>query len=268
MVVNITIPVFNEEDRLPGSVPILYRFLTEHCRFSFEIVVADNGSTDRTLDVACKLLHEYPGLQVAHLDQKGRGRALKKVWSESHADVLSYMDVDLSTELSAFPPLIEALLAGGCDLAIGSRLMKHSLVTRGLRREIISRCYNVLIKMLFRTTFSDAQCGFKAITRKAAARLLPLVEDNGWFMDTELLILAEKLGYQIFYLPVAWVEDRDSRVKIWKTALEDLRGLVRVRRSLASGIYDPGIREPVRSERLTHCSAPSLSGSSEQHGDK
>jgi len=172
-----------------------------------------------------------------HLEEKGRGQAVKKTWTESAAHVLSYMDVDLSTHLSAFPPLIEALMSGAFDVATGSRLLKPSLTTRGLKREAVSRCYNLLIKALFHTKFSDAQCGFKAITRKAAQELLPLVEDNGWFMDTELLILAEKLGYRIFDLPVRWVEDSDSRVKIWRTALGDLQGMARVHRNFASGIY-------------------------------
>lgn len=236
MLINITIPVFNEEDRLARSIPRLHRFLSEHCRFDFELVVGDNGSTDCTLEIAWALSRQYVGCRVVHLDEKGRGRALKHVWSASHADVLTYMDVDLSTDLSAFPSLIEALLSGGYDLAVGSRLLNGSVVIRGLKREIISRCYNTLIKVFFGATFSDAQCEFKAIKREAATRLVPLVEDNGWFMDTELLILAEKIGYLIFDLPVRWTEDADSRVRIWRTAMADLKGLARLRRQLPTHI--------------------------------
>lgn len=237
MLVNVTIPVFNEEVRLAASMPKLHWFLCEHCRFPFEIVIADNASTDRTLEVARSFADTHQTVRVMHLAEKGRGRAVKHSWSASRADILSYMDVDLSTDLAAFPPLIEALHGGSYDLAVGSRRLKSSLTTRGLKREIISRCYMLLVKILFQTKFSDAQCGFKAITRSAATALLPLVEDNGWFMDTELLILAEKLGYRIFDLPVRWVDDPDSRVRIWSTALGDIKGLVRVRRNLATGRY-------------------------------
>ncbi|MEX2088422.1 MAG: glycosyltransferase, partial [Bacteroidota bacterium] len=172
-----------------------------------------------------------------HLDQKGRGRALKKVWSESRADILSYMDVDLSSNLYAFPPLVEALISGGFDIGIGSRLLKASTTRRSLKREVVSRTYNLLVKAFFFTKFSDAQCGFKAITKEAAGRLLPNVEDTGWFFDTELLVIAEKSGYRIFDLPVSWVEDLDSRVKIVRTAMDDIQGLIRVRRGFARGKY-------------------------------
>src|SRR6266511_185904 len=233
VLVNVTIPVFNEEARLQRSIPKLHGFLREHLRSQFEIVIADNGSTDRTLEIAREFSETHLAVHAVHVDRKGRGHAVKKVWTESQADVLSYMDVDLSTELGAFPPLIESLISGAFDLAIGSRLLKPCLTIRGLDREFISRGYNRLIKLLFHTQFSDAQCGFKALTRKAASRLLPLVKDNKWFMDTELLILAEKLGYRIFDVPVRWVDDPDSRVQIWRTAFEDLRGLARVHRNLA-----------------------------------
>ena len=235
--VQVTIPVFNEETRLGASIPALHRFLKERCRFEFEIVIVDNGSTDRTLPIANAFSQSHDAVRVLHLDEKGRGRALRHSWCASSADVLSYVDVDLSTDLAAFPPLIEALLGGGYDVAIGSRLLKPLLTQRTLKREIVSRVYNLIIKTVFHTRFLDAQCGFKAITRNAANELLPLVEDTGWFMDTELLILAETLGYRIFELPVHWVEDRDSRVKIWATAMEDIAGVIRVRRNLARGRY-------------------------------
>jgi glycosyltransferase involved in cell wall biosynthesis len=243
MLVNITIPVFNEETRLLQSLPRLRLFLCEHCRFTFEVVVADNASTDGTLAIARELCSKHEGLRLVHLNEKGRGRAVKKVWSESSADILSYMDVDLSTDLFAFPPLIEALMGGGFDLATGSRLLKPSLTTRTLKREVISRCYNRLIKLMFRARFSDAQCGFKAITRAAASALLPMVDDNGWFMDSELLILAERLGYRIFDLPVRWTENSDSRVKIWSTALDDVKGLMRVRTNVGHGTFGPRRRD-------------------------
>jgi glycosyltransferase involved in cell wall biosynthesis len=234
MLVNVTIPVFNEAVRLPRGLPVLHRFLVERCRFDFEVVIADNGSTDRTPEIAHELVREYRGVRLLRLDEKGRGRALKEAWGEGAgtAEVLTYMDVDLSTDLEAFPRLVEAVQSGGFDLAIGSRLTAGSRTTRGWKRELTSRCYNRLIRMICGTRFADAQCGFKAMTRRAAIELLPRVEDDGWFFDTELLVLAGRLGYRVFELPVRWVDDPDTRVRIWATALGDIRGLIRMRRTL------------------------------------
>jgi glycosyltransferase involved in cell wall biosynthesis len=222
LLTNITIPVHDEETRLPRSLPRLHRFLHDRFRFEFEIVIADNASTDRTPEIARDLAREHDRVRVLRLEEKGRGRALKHAWGTSDAAILSYMDVDLSTDLEAFPALIEALATGGFDVAFGSRLLPASSTTRGWKREIISRCYNRIIRMVCGARFADAQCGFKAITREAATGLLPLVEDNGWFFDTELLILAEKMGWRALELPVRWVDDPDSHVKIWRTAVEDL----------------------------------------------
>jgi len=231
--INIVIPVYNEEALLAGSIARLDAFLEKQCPYPCEIVIADNGSTDRTLEIARGLAAQHSRLSVLHRNQKGRGGALKSAWSQSTADIRSYMDVDLSTELAAFPLLVEKLVTGGYDLAIGSRLLNPALTTRSRKRELISRAYNLLVKGMFHTRFSDAQCGFKAITRRAAAELLPLVQDNAWFMDTEMLVLAEELGFRIFDMPVRWVERPDSRVRISRTAWEDIKGLLRVRRTLA-----------------------------------
>jgi len=250
MKMNVTIPVFNEVRRLSDSVEKLILFLNANCRYTWEIVIANNASTDRTWQIARQLEQADSSVHVVHLDQKGRGRALRKVWNESDADILSYMDVDLSTDLKAFPSLIEALVTGGFDLAIGSRLLEHSETTRGFKREVLSRSYNLLIKAALRTHFSDAQCGFKAITRDAAKKLLPLVEDNAWFFDTELLVLAEKLGYRIHDLPVHWVDDTDSRVRILNTAFEDLKGLIRLRRKFAKGDYEGHLVDRLPASRL------------------
>lgn len=233
--VSVTVPVFNEEMQLAKSVHRLIEFLTAQERLRWEIVIANNGSTDRTGEIAEQLAHGNGSVRVLHLEQKGRGGALKAAWLGSSADVLSYMDVDLSTDLAAFPALVDAVASGRFDLAIGSRLLPDSQVERGWKREFISRCYNRLVKALLHTRFSDAQCGFKAISQKAALELLPLVEDTSWFFDTELLALAEKFGYRICELPVRWIEDPDSRVKVLPTALADLRGLVRLRRDLDKG---------------------------------
>lgn len=227
---NVTIPVFNEESLLSDSITRLHAFLGNRFREPWEIVVANNGSTDRTLEIATSLSKQLSGVRVCNLDQPGRGRALKQVWMESHADILSYMDADLSTDLSAFPSLVEAVVSGGYDIATGSRLLKPELITRSRKREVISRTYNALVKAMLGTHFSDAQCGFKALTRQVAQRLLPSVKDNNWFFDTELLAIGEHEGFRIFDLPVQWTENRKSSVNVLRTALEDVKGLVRLRR--------------------------------------
>jgi glycosyltransferase involved in cell wall biosynthesis len=201
-------------------------------QFDYELVIADNGSHDRTLEIAEAFAESHRGVRVIHLDERGRGRALKKAWAESSATILSYMDIDLSTDLMAFPLLIEAMTVGGFDLAVGSRLMAGAEVRRGWKREMISRGYNCLVRAICRTRFSDAQCGFKAITKDAAAELLPLIEDGGWFFDTELLVMAEKLGFSICDIPVKWTDDDDSRVHVARTVVEDIKGLMKLRRRL------------------------------------
>jgi len=226
--INVTIPVLNEAKCLAANIERLRSFLDRQYGGGYELVIADNGSTDQTLKIAHDLERQHPTVRVLHLDQRGRGRALRKSWTESRAEILSYMDVDLSADLEYFPLLIEPLVRGTADVAIGSRLLNHSLITRGLKREIISRGYNRLVKLVFRSRFSDAQCGFKALTRSAADALLPLVKDNNWFFDTELLLLAERNGFRIHDVPVRWADDPDTRVKFVKTAVEDLKGLFRV----------------------------------------
>ncbi|NQW19949.1 MAG: glycosyltransferase family 2 protein [Chloroflexi bacterium] len=229
--VDIVIPVLNEEVALPACIEKLFAFTANHTDRDWRIVVADNGSTDRTTEIATELAEKYSALSVSRLDQRGRGRALKKVWGESDADVRLYMDVDLSTALTALPPLVAAIADDGYEMAIGSRLIKGSeVVDRTLKREITSRGYNILIHLFFpQTKFKDAQCGFKAISRNTAENILPLVKDNAWFLDTELLLLAGKAGYGIKEVPVHWEDDPDTRVKIIATAWEDVKGLLRLR---------------------------------------
>lgn len=228
---DIIIPVYNEERDLGPSVAKLRAFLRENCPYKWRIVIANNASTDRTLEIAKELESQYPSeVTYVHLDQKGRGRALKKAWLASNADVVAYMDVDLSTNLNHLMPLVEPLFRGEYHVATGSRLMSGSRVKRQFKREVISRGYNLIVKLMFpRRRFSDAQCGFKAMTRRGVKDLIPHVEDNRWFFDSELLLRAEQQGYKIWEVPVEWIEDLDTRVKIVSTAAEDLQGLWRVR---------------------------------------
>ncbi|GAB3573474.1 bifunctional glycosyltransferase family 2/GtrA family protein [Amycolatopsis endophytica] len=231
----MVIPVYNEETDLAPCVRRLHAHLAEALPYPFRITVADNASTDTTLAVAEGLAAEFPEVEVTHLDQKGRGRALNAVWSASDAAVLVYMDVDLSTDLAALFPLVAPLISGHSDLAIGSRLARGARVVRGPKREFISRCYNLILRGALAARFTDAQCGFKAIRADVAHRLLPLVEDTGWFFDTELLVLAQRAGLRIHEVPVDWVDDPDSSVDIVATATADLKGVARMIRGFARG---------------------------------
>jgi putative flippase GtrA len=234
-VLDIVVPVFNEEVDLEPSVRRLHAHLTDRFPFPFRITIADNASTDGTAAISTRLADQLPNVAALRLENKGRGRALRAAWSASDAQVLAYCDVDLSTDLAALLPLVAPLISGHSDLAIGTRLGHGARVVRGAKRELISRAYNLLLRGTLATGFSDAQCGFKAIRADVARRLLPLVQDTGWFFDTELLVLAERSGLRIHEVPVDWVDDPDSRVDIVATAVADLKGIARLGRALAAG---------------------------------
>ena len=229
--VEVVIPVYNEERVLAANIRQLHAYLTLDFPYSFVITIADNASTDATFAIAQQLATELPEVKAVHLDLKGRGRALRFAWGESSADVVAYMDVDLSTDLRALRDLVEPILAGRADLAIGSRLIRGARVTRGVKRECISRCYNLLLRTFLHLRVRDAQCGFKAIRAGVARVLLPSVRDEGWFFDTELLVLAQRARLRTLEIPVVWTEDTHSSVKIASTAMTDLRGIARMLRS-------------------------------------
>jgi putative flippase GtrA len=234
-VVEIVVPVHNEQQVLEASIERLHRYLVVSFPFAFRIVIADNASTDGTWLLAKRLAERHPDVRAVHLAEAGRGRALRQVWTASDADVVAYMDVDLSTGLEALLPLVAPLLSGHSDLAIGTRLANGAAVVRGPKRELVSRCYNLLLRTTMRARFTDAQCGFKAGRTEVVQALLPVVEDQAWFFDTELLLAAQRSGLRIHEVPVDWVEDTDSRVDVLRTALDDLRGMARVaRRQLPS----------------------------------
>jgi glycosyltransferase involved in cell wall biosynthesis len=230
-VVDIVVPVFNEERALESSVTRLRAYADARLPFPVRITIADNASTDDTWAIAVRLETDVPGVRALHLPRKGRGRALRAAWLASDATVVAYMDVDLSTDLDALLPLVAPLLSGHSDLSIGSRLSPGSRVVRRPKREFISRSYNHILRAVLGVRFRDAQCGFKALRRAVARVLLPLVEDDGWFFDTELLVLAERAGLRIHEVPVDWVDDPDSRVDIASTATDDLRGVWRLLRT-------------------------------------
>ena len=226
--IDVVVPVFDEALVLERSVRRLHAYLSAEFPFSWRIVVADNASADATPAIAARLARELPGVTVLRLERKGRGRALRAAWSASRARVVAYMDVDLSTDLRGLLPLVAPLLSGHSDVAIGTRLAHGARVVRGSRRELISRGYNRLLHATLRARFSDAQCGFKAVRRAALDDLLTAVRDDGWFFDTELLVLAQRRGMRIHEVPVDWVDDPDSRVDVVRTALDDLRGIARL----------------------------------------
>ena len=228
--IEIVIPVLNEEVALPKCIATLSNTLDQY-DWDWKITIADNGSEDSTPEVGQSLSEQNPNVFISRLEQRGRGRALKKAWMESTADIRCFMDVDLSTRLDALEPLVKSISDEGFDVAIGSRLLpKSKVVGRSLKREITSRGYNTLIGLMFpRRGFRDAQCGFKAVSREVADNVVPYIENRGWFFDTELLLLSLKAGYKIKEVPVHWEDDPDTRVRIISTATEDLKGLLRIR---------------------------------------
>jgi glycosyltransferase involved in cell wall biosynthesis len=269
--IEVTIPVYDEEKVLAENVRRLHSYLTTNLPFRFVITIADNASTDETFAIAKRLCAELAGVRAVHLDRKGRGLALRHVWGTSNADVVAYMDADLSTGLDAFLPLISPLISGHSDLATGSRLSPGSTVVRSFKREFISRAYNLLLRLVLAARFADAQCGFKAGRTEVVKTLLPDVQDDAWFFDTELLMLAQRRGLRIWEMPITWVEDRDSTVDIVRTALADLRGVARLRfaggdarspsRGTPSGL--PGGSRP--GARTTCRSAPKELAAPEQY---
>lgn len=235
LALEIVVPVFNEQAVLESSITKLANYLSQEMPSTWQITIADNASTDNTSTIAQRLAAQLPNVVHRRLEVKGRGFALRDAWSASSANVVAYLDVDLSTDLAALPPLVAPLLSGHSDISIGTRLGQSSRVSRGPKREFISRSYNYLLRRTLQVKFSDAQCGFKALRADVARRILPHIEDNGWFFDTEMLIIAERSGLRIHEIPVDWIDDPDSRVDIKQTALDDLRGLVRVAGALFKG---------------------------------
>jgi glycosyltransferase involved in cell wall biosynthesis len=243
-VLDIAIPVYNEERILDASVHTLHAYVREHVPFATRITIVDNASRDTTRVVGERLAASLDSVHFMHLAEKGRGRALRAAWMASDARVVAYMDVDLSTRLEALMALIVPIVSGICDLSIGSRLAAGALVTRSPQREFISRGYNLLLRSVLHTRFRDAQCGFKAIRAEVARGLLPAVRDEGWFFDTELLVVAQRAGLRIGEVPVEWVEDTDSRVSIPRTVVTDLRGVLRMLRTApAAGVLVPQLPE-------------------------
>jgi glycosyltransferase involved in cell wall biosynthesis len=234
-IVDVVVPVYNEDAVLATSIRRLHDYLTARFPFTWQITIVDNASTDATWSEAAALARELPHVRAQHLDRKGRGLALRSAWTTSDAAVVAYMDVDLSTDLAALLPLVAPLASGHSDISIGSRLAPGASVRRGIKREFISCCYNLLLRLVFGTRVRDAQCGFKAVRADVARVLVPAVVDDGWFFDSEMLLLAEHNGLRVHEVPVDWIDDPDSRVHIVSTALGDLKGMARMFGEFARG---------------------------------
>lgn len=227
---DVTIPVLNEEETLHRQVHILHAFLKDHFPepWRWRIVIADNGSTDRTWEIANDLKSNLPEVQPLKVPRKGVGLALKTSWSQSDADIVGYMDLDLATDLKHFPQAIRALTDEGCDLVYGTRLHPQSkVIGRTLKREITSRAFNSILKLYLGVRFSDGMCGFKWLWRKhyPALHQAGAVSD-GWFFSTELLTVAEWKGLKMCELPVEWTDDvSSSKVKILPLAMQYLKAM-------------------------------------------
>ena len=253
---DFVIPVYNEEAELGSSVMLLMEELHDislHARdFTWQIVIADNASSDKTWKLACALTTRFPmTVRAVRIPRKGRGRALKIAWTASQARVRAYMDVDLSTDIRQIPELVDPIIDGRADVSFGSRLLPDSHVERCLKREFISRCYNLMLQRYLHISFHDAQCGFKAISADAARTLLPQVEDDEWFFDTELLVLAERMGIASNEFAVNWREDPGTTVHIVNTVRKDLAGMKRLKRGGGADRPHPRrtVIDDVRSER-------------------
>jgi glycosyltransferase involved in cell wall biosynthesis len=224
------LPVYNESRSLSSKFEELYYFLENNIHDNWVITIAENGSTDNTLDIAKKLQRKFNKSRVISNEIPGKGLALKNAWLSSTYDILGYMDLDLSTDLEILPEFLRRLELNDTDFVIGSRLLKNSVVVgRSIKREIISRSYSFIFRMALSVKFKDAQCGFKFVKKKSALKILDQCKDNGWFFDTELLYKAKKNNLSICELPVTWVDDKDSKVRIISTIFKDILGLIRLR---------------------------------------
>jgi glycosyltransferase involved in cell wall biosynthesis len=250
--VAVVVPVLNEAHVLEKSIATLLGYLREDFPYPAHVIIADNGSTDGTADVARRLAEAHDDVRMISLSVRGRGRALRAAWTASRADIVAYTDVDLSTELPALERLCRGLHEGGYDIATGSRLLPGSRIVRCFKREVLSRGYNLFLRWVLWTHFSDAQCGFKAVSRRVVDKVVPLIQNQHWFFDTELLVLGEKFGFRILDVPVRWVEDPDSRVKIASTVWEDVKGVFRLRWQFWRG----RLRLPERPMALPPVAAP------------
>lgn len=234
----IVLPVYNEEKIIEGHALKILNYCQQNLQDDFQIVIADNASSDATSQIAQRLTQLYPQIKYYHLEQRGKGLAIKSVWRKFEADFYIFMDADLSTDLSALPNLLEVLKTSGADLVAGSRYLKNSQIKRSSGRLIISKIYNLIINILFRCSIHDLANGFKGANRLVVEKILPLTKNEKWFFDSELTLLTHHYGYRVKEIPVAWQEHRTtkSRVNIISTSLEYLIELIKLKLRLIGAI--------------------------------
>ncbi len=230
MTFDVTIPVLNEAATLEQQILILFDFLKKNYPQpdQWRIVIADNGSTDRTFEIAEQLHKKHSDIVPIRVPRKGVGLALKTSWGQSKADMVGYMDLDLATDLPHFLQAYDAIANQGFDIVYGTRLHKKSkVVGRTLKREITSRVFNFILKTYLGVAFSDGMCGFKWLRREVYQPLYDAgAVSDGWFFSTELLTIAEWKRLKMLELPVQWTDDvTSSRVKIGPLAKQYLAAM-------------------------------------------
>lgn len=230
---DLVVPVYNEEEVLEKNILLLHSFLKKNLTLNWQITIADNASTDATLKIAKDLTKRYNEINCIHLDEKGKGRALKAAWTQSQAEIMGYLDVDLAYDLNDLPLMVQSLQQNA-SIATGNRYDSRSVVDRGWKRTILSQAYRAFVRLLLETNLNDFQGGFKFINKQVKQKVLPLVKDTGWFFDTELLVLAEKCQYSIVQLPIKCYQGKNTKLNIVKDARFFSKNLFNFRRRLKS----------------------------------
>ena len=229
MRIEITIPTYNEGKIIEKNIDKLFNFL-DNSKLDYNVTIANNASKDNTLIIAKKLARKYKKLIVYHTDKPGRGNALKEVWKKSKADILCYMDADLSTDLPHLNSMVE--LFPKYDIVLGNRLSKYSRTNRRIYRTLLSKGYNKIAKYILRIKTNDLQCGFKGIKKKVFMDIVNYTSDDNWFFDSQLIVWGEKKGYKIAEIPIKWIERKASKVKIRSTVTNYLKNLWKLRKEL------------------------------------
>ncbi|MCK4744947.1 glycosyltransferase [Candidatus Parcubacteria bacterium] len=237
MKINITTPCLNEGKILNNNIIALFNFLNKNvAEDEWQIIIADNNSTDNTAEIAKELEDRFKQIKYFFISQKGKGVAIRHGWKNFDADIYVFMDADLSVDLEALPKLISAVKEEHYDIAVGSRFHKQSIIKRSIARKMISKLYRVAKKIITNSYISDLPCGFKAANKEIIKKILPLIKNNEWFFDSELIILSEKCGYKIKEIPVKWEEVRESgdksRVKTIALGFNYIKNLIELRKRL------------------------------------
>ena len=228
--VDIVIPVYNEEVNLEKNINILTEWLKNNFKYEWIVTIADNGSTDNTKKIAKDLDMKNKKIILKEITSKGRGIALRESWLSSTSDICAFMDIDLSTELEYLNEIIYPIVELECEICCGSRWMSSSNVKRGLFRGILSWSYNFILQTTLGLKIKDSQIGFKAIKTDTAKKVIPLIKDNEWFFDTELLLISQKNDLKIKQIPVIWIDHPKSTVVVLKTVKMFLRNVWRMKK--------------------------------------